>query len=207
MPPCMTKAPRTAAQSKRDKRERIAEAAWALFSEHGYEGTTTKAIAERAGIAAGTLFLYARDKEDLLCLVMHERLDEAIDLAFETVPHKAPFVDRMLHIFGTFLDVYAKNPAVGQPFVRALMNPHGPNGQKVSALTFGFLHRLSYAIREAQLAGEVSPSVEPLLAAQNLFGLYSATLMGWAAGFVSLEVARDPGLRLAFSLQFQGLHA
>jgi TetR/AcrR family transcriptional regulator, cholesterol catabolism regulator len=207
MPLAMAKAPRSAAQSKRDKRERIAEAAWELFSEHGFEATTTKAIAERAGVATGTLFLYARDKDDLLCLVMHERLDAAIDLAFETVPQKAPFVDRMLHIFGTFLDVYQRNPAVAQPFVRALLNPHGPNGQKVSALTFGFLHRLSYSIREAQVAGEVHPSVEPLVAAQNLFSLYSAALMGWASGFVSLELAREPGLRLAFSLQFQGLHA
>src|SRR5690348_18030601 len=73
-------------QHKRDKRERLRAAAWHLFSTVGYDATTTRAIAEKAGVASGTLFLYARDKQDLLFLVFEERLRAAADEAFRTLP-------------------------------------------------------------------------------------------------------------------------
>jgi AcrR family transcriptional regulator len=201
------RSPRPREELKRDKRDRITQAAWDLFSSEGFAGTTTKAVAERAGVATGTLFLYARDKDDLLCLVMHDRLQDAVERAFATLPTEAPFVDRLMHLFGTFLDVYAANPAVGKPFVRALVDAAGPNGQKVTTMTMGFLHRLALHLRESQAKGEIGADIDPYVAAHAIFCLYTGALLGWASGVVSLEVARDPGLRLAFALQFRGLHA
>jgi len=57
-------------QNKAEKRGRIIAAARALFAHKGFEATTTLEIAEAAGVAAGTLFLYAKTKDDLLILPM-----------------------------------------------------------------------------------------------------------------------------------------
>ena len=46
----------TVSKKQLEKRDRIKAAAWALFCARGYEETTTKAIAAKAGIASGTLF-------------------------------------------------------------------------------------------------------------------------------------------------------
>ena len=62
-------------------REQIRLAAWELFTTHGFEKTTTQAIARRAGVAAGTVFLHASDKADLLFLVMHDRLADVVGYA------------------------------------------------------------------------------------------------------------------------------
>src|SRR4051812_16260209 len=59
-------------QNRLDKRARIQRAGWELFTTVGYDETTTREVAERADVAVGTLFLYAEDKRDLLCLVMHD---------------------------------------------------------------------------------------------------------------------------------------
>jgi AcrR family transcriptional regulator len=48
------------------RRRQILEAAVAVFSEAGYEGATVRAIAERAGLAEGTLYLYFPSKRPLL---------------------------------------------------------------------------------------------------------------------------------------------
>lgn len=48
------------------RRRQILEAAVAVFSEAGYEGATVRAIAERAGLAEGTLYLYFPSKRHLL---------------------------------------------------------------------------------------------------------------------------------------------
>src|ERR1700733_10378271 len=53
-------------RKKLDKSKRIKAAAKAVFREKGYTQATMREVSDLAGVAAGTLFLYARDKRDLL---------------------------------------------------------------------------------------------------------------------------------------------
>ncbi|GAB0108425.1 hypothetical protein JMUB6875_74410 [Nocardia sp. JMUB6875] len=62
-----------------DKRSRIFEAAEAMFAEHGFDGTTTQQISDRADIAAGTLFRYAASKGELLLMVYNEKFRAALE--------------------------------------------------------------------------------------------------------------------------------
>lgn len=190
-------------QHKLDKRERLRRAAFELFVERGYDATTTKAVAERAGVAAGTVFLYAKDKADLLFLVMHERLATAVDDRFSTLG-KGPLLERLLHVFAGIFAMYGEHPAVAAAFVRELPGAKGPNADRINALTFAFLHRVAGLVRDAQEAGEVDGAIEPLRAATNVFALYFGALLGWISGFSTLETALDPGLRDALSLQIRG---
>src|SRR6202521_3088084 len=49
-----------------DKREAILAAALALFAERTFDGTAVPLIAERAGVAAGTIYRYFDGKEALV---------------------------------------------------------------------------------------------------------------------------------------------
>ncbi|AUX27769.1 TetR family transcriptional regulator [Sorangium cellulosum] len=195
------------AQQKLDTRRRIRDAAWALFTELGYEETTTKAVAERAEVAAGTVFVHARDKADLLMLVMHDRLGAAVDAAFETLPRREPLLGQLMHVFQALFAMYGEHPRVAQAFVRAYPGAAGPNGERMSALTFAFLHRIAGLVRDAQARGEVAADIDPLAAAHNVFALYFAALLSWLSGFVTLGAALDPVLKNALALQHRGLRA
>lgn len=77
----MSVAPRPVGRRERNKQqklERIMAAAGELFAEHGVDEVTTQQIAERADIGAGTLFLYARNKGELLLLVQNAAYAEAL---------------------------------------------------------------------------------------------------------------------------------
>lgn len=52
--------------SKEERRSQFLSAALKLFAANGVQGTTTAAISEEAGTAAGTLFLYFPTKQDLI---------------------------------------------------------------------------------------------------------------------------------------------
>ncbi len=56
--------------------DKIIQAAIEIFSQKGYNGTTTKEIAGKAGIAEGTIFRYFPKKQDLL----HGILIKAIEV-------------------------------------------------------------------------------------------------------------------------------
>lgn len=194
-------------QAKLEKRERIRAAAWELFTTVGYDETTTKLVAERADVAAGTLFLYASDKADLLCMVMHDRLAAVVDARFSTLPAKAPLVEQLIHVFRGPFQMYAEHPGIARAFVAAFPSATGPNGQAAHAMTFGFLHRLGGLIAAAQARGEVAADVEPFLAASNVFSLYFGALIAWISGHATLETALVPLLSTSLELQMRGLRA
>ena len=59
--------------SKTPARDRLAQAAFDLFDERGYEQTTVDDITERAGLGRTTFFRYYRSKEDVI-FPDHDRL-------------------------------------------------------------------------------------------------------------------------------------
>lgn len=58
-------------------RDRLVDAAFDLFDEHGYEQTTVDEIADRAGVGRTTLFRHYRSKEDVI-FPDHDRLLAAV---------------------------------------------------------------------------------------------------------------------------------
>ncbi len=53
-------------------RARLVEKALEVFGERGFRGTTIKRIAGRAGLAAGTVYTYFKDKDDLIRATLDE---------------------------------------------------------------------------------------------------------------------------------------
>ncbi len=97
--------------------ETITEAAFAVFGERGFGGTTIKEIATRAGIASGTIYTYYADKEQLFRAVVqigwdriiHElenigegdqsldvRFERLLDTGFKTLADSVPLIKGMI---------------------------------------------------------------------------------------------------------------
>jgi AcrR family transcriptional regulator len=75
--------------TKPTARERLAEAAFALFDERGYEQTTVDDITERAGLGRTTFFRHYRTKEDVI-FPDHERLLDQVAERLRTSSHGTP---------------------------------------------------------------------------------------------------------------------
>ena len=64
-----------------DKYQRILDAAVEVIAERGYFGSPVSAIAERAGVADGTIYLYFKSKDD----VLRTAIDTAFDRYFQEI--------------------------------------------------------------------------------------------------------------------------
>jgi AcrR family transcriptional regulator len=74
--------PRTHEQNQalRDEtRARIIKAALTLFSAHGYERTTVKAIAEAAGVAQGLMYSHFAGKDELLQAIFQQSIQDVYE--------------------------------------------------------------------------------------------------------------------------------
>jgi AcrR family transcriptional regulator len=72
--------------SKQAARDRLAEAAFTLFDERGYEQATVDDITDRAGLGRTTFFRHYRSKEDVI-FPDHDRLLEQIKDRLATSNH------------------------------------------------------------------------------------------------------------------------
>lgn len=70
---------RITSEAKQANREKILQAAARLFGEKGFEETTTRDIAQDAGLAVGTMFNYFQSKETLAMTMVNEALLQGIE--------------------------------------------------------------------------------------------------------------------------------
>src|SRR2546421_5744523 len=79
--PALPTPPGQRERNKLDKLRRIKDAARELFVAKGFDDTTTREIALRAGVGIGTIFVYAENKRDLLFLIANEELEKVTERA------------------------------------------------------------------------------------------------------------------------------
>ena len=88
-------------------RERLLDAARQLIEEGGYGTASVIAIAERAGLAAGTLYRHFGSKQELFVEVFRSVCDRevrAMQAAARAVPVEATHVERLQTVFVTFAE-------------------------------------------------------------------------------------------------------
>jgi TetR/AcrR family fatty acid metabolism transcriptional regulator len=67
------------ASRKKEKYDLILEASLKVIAENGYHGSQVSKIAKEAGVADGTIYLYFKNKEDILISLFRDRLGQLIE--------------------------------------------------------------------------------------------------------------------------------
>lgn len=198
-------------RNKRDKRRRILAAARALFVEKGFDAATTREIASRAGVGAGTLFTYARDKRELMYLVFRDQIETVQERAFADVPAKAPLVDQLMHVFGHFFDAYDAERGFARDFLRQRFHVFldaKAAGEEMTGVTLSFLDGLGRLVDGARERERLRVDFPAMIAALNFFSVYLLVVDAWLGS--PWELPRDSFeqmLRDALTLQVDGLRA
>jgi TetR/AcrR family fatty acid metabolism transcriptional regulator len=81
-----------------DKRAAILDAATAIFARRGFFGAQVADVARAAGIAAGTVYLYFRSKDEILTSIFDRTMQEAIAEGRASLADVSDPVERLRHI-------------------------------------------------------------------------------------------------------------
>lgn len=161
------------AQRKAETHAQIAAAARALLEEQGFEGTTFRAIARRAGVSVGTVHNYAGSKAQLVVDLLVDDLEQTIAAGLQTLP-PPPLIGQLMHLFSGFLHLYAAHPALARTYIKESMFASDPAFGRYLQLTAGFAVRLGGL---AEASGQLREGVAPLLAGQLLLDSYLSVVV------------------------------
>jgi AcrR family transcriptional regulator len=166
---------RVNAQTRAATRQRILDAARQQFAANGFAASTTRVIADAAGIATGTLFNYFATKEAILAALVAEAADGA-GQEFEERAGEGDSFEEALFAFVVAglrkLEPLRRHLTV---LLETALNPlvAAPEGEE-QALRVAHLETVTRLAKEHGL-GELSP-----VALQLYWTLYTGVLMYWA---------------------------
>jgi len=106
----MTPVTRTSTRGGELKRQAILEAALELFVERGYHGTAVPAVAEKAGVGAGTIYRYFANKEALVNELFREQKQALTAHVLEGFPTGAPAREQHRAFWQRMSDFARQNP-------------------------------------------------------------------------------------------------
>src|ERR1700761_6110443 len=86
-------------QGRLERLARIKETARGIFERDGFDGATMRRIAEEAGVSSGLVFLHARDKGELLLMVLNDDLEQLTRQAFSGIDEHAPLMTQLALAF------------------------------------------------------------------------------------------------------------
>lgn len=99
---------------KREKdlrRELAMDAVMAIYKEEGYHAITMEKIAERCEISRASLYLYFKNKDEILINAIVDHMEYFTDLLEDLYENRERLKDNLLReLWGRFIDFYEKEP-------------------------------------------------------------------------------------------------
>src|SRR5215218_4972761 len=148
-----------------DKRERILTSALKVFAQKGFFGAKVSDVAEAAGVADGTIYLYFKSKDDLLISLFERRMQQVNDTlrtAIEAV--KSPR-DQLRAFITTYLQLVHDEPSAAEVLTIELRQSSKFMKEYENPQFADFLRMLGGIIAAAQDAGELTSGIPPHVAA------------------------------------------
>jgi TetR/AcrR family transcriptional regulator, fatty acid metabolism regulator protein len=165
-----------------DKRERILDAAEAIFARSGFFHARVAEIARQAGVADGTIYLYFKSKDDLLISLFESRMERVNRDLAEAIAPAATAIERLLLFVNAYLRLIAENPVVAEVLTIELRQSSKFMKEYANPRFAELLKMLGNTVAEGQQSGELEPSVPAPVAARMIFGILDELALAWLLG-------------------------
>jgi len=157
-----------------DKRERILSAAERIFARHGFFAAKVSDVAKEAGVADGTIYLYFKNKDDLLISVFERRMQEVNAKLRAAIAGKPPR-EQLRAFIRTYLQLVHDEPAAAEVLTVELRQSSKFMKEYANPEFADFLRVLGGIVSAAELDAAVPAHV----GARMIFGMLDELALAW----------------------------
>ncbi len=151
-----------------DTRKRIYEAALELFRENGFEQTTMRDIAQKAGVALGAAYYYFASKEAIVLAFYHEMQEGSHEAVLENMRGQKKLKERLRGVLEKRFELLSPN----RKFCGALFrhaadssDPLSPFSEETRSIREASMEHLRVAMEggDVKVAADLKPHLPYLL--------------------------------------------
>ena len=181
-------------RERADKHELILEAAISVFAEKGFHGARIADIARAAGVADGTIYLYFRNKDDVLLTIFEEKMEmltaglraalDGVDDPLDRIRTFARYHCRQVQEHRALAEVLQIELRLSNKFLKEY------RPEKL----WEYLHVFAAIVRDGQERGLIRAEVDAFVAMWAFFGALDELGVQWVLARrkqFSLEATAD----------------
>lgn len=166
---------------KRDKPKykQIIDAAVIAIAENGYHQAQVSKIAKQAGVADGTIYLYFKNKEDILISVFREKMGVFVDNLQDIIKNGSSSSEKLAQMIENHFKVLSDDRHLATVTQLELRQSNKEVRLKINAILKEYLKLLDEILIEGMLSGEFNPTMDVRLARQMVFGTIDEITTTW----------------------------
>jgi TetR/AcrR family transcriptional regulator, fatty acid metabolism regulator protein len=162
-----------------DKREAILKAATRVFAQSGFFNAQVADVAKAAGVAAGTVYLYFRSKDDLLVSLFERTMKDAIAAGRDALIGATDPRERLKRIARLHLERLGRDRDLAVVFQVELRQSTKFMERFSSSYLREYLGIIREAVEAGQTAGLFRADISATTAAKILFGALDEMATNW----------------------------
>src|SRR5580700_2268902 len=165
-----------------DKRVRILDAAVRVFAKKGFHATRVSEVANAAGVADGTIYLYFKSKDELLVSLFEDRVERLLAFLHSDLPRSGSASDKLRRVIELQLGLLEGERDLAE-VVTVIIRQSTKLMKEYAAPKFtAYLDAIARVVADGQTSGELRADISPHLAARAIFGALDGIAMTWALG-------------------------
>jgi len=162
-----------------EKRQRILDAAVAEIARHGYYQTTVAMIARRAGVADGTIYLYFKNKDELLFSIFDRAMGRFIRQGQAELPDEGGAEQKLRRIIQLHLSLVGADQDLAIITQVELRHSLHFMNQLSRSQVGEYLGIIAEVVEQGQQEGIFKAGTDPLFAAKAIFGILDEMATDW----------------------------
>ncbi|WP_322535952.1 TetR/AcrR family transcriptional regulator [Bacillus altitudinis] len=166
-------------KQKRPKYMQIIDAAVVVIAENGYHQSQVSKIAKQAGVADGTIYLYFKNKEDILISLFKEKMGQFIERMENDIQKKPSAKEKLLLLIREHFRLLSQDHHLALVTQLELRQSNLELRQKINEVLKGYLNMLDSILTEGKKTGEFRQNLDVRLARQMVFGTIDETATTW----------------------------
>lgn len=166
---------------KRDKPKykQIVDAAIIVIAENGYHQAQVSKIAKEAGVADGTIYLYFKNKEDILISVFKEKMAIFIEDLEEILKKNISTSEKLFKMIDNHFRLLHEDRYYAIVTQLELRQTNKELRMQINGVLKEYLTLLDNILKEGMDNGTLDDSIDIRLARQMVFGTIDETLTSW----------------------------
>lgn len=161
------------------KYKQIIDAAVVVIAENGYHQAQVSKIAKQAGVADGTIYLYFKNKEDILISVFQEKMGVFVSELEKIIAKDASAADQLGMMINSHFSLLANDLHLAIVTQLELRQSNHDIRMKINNVLRGYLKLMDRILISGIESGEFDQNMDIRLARQMVFGTMDETITTW----------------------------
>ncbi|MCT8137446.1 TetR/AcrR family transcriptional regulator [Anaerobacillus sp. CMMVII] len=170
---------KTLAKRRGQKYDQIIEAAVKVIAQNGYHHSQVSKIAKEAGVADGTIYLYFKNKEDILVSLFQEKMGKFIQKIEDELAGESSIEEKLLLLITMHLQQLQADHSLAIVTQLELRQSNIELRNRINEVLRGYLKLIDTIILLGIKEGIFSEEIDVRIARQMIFGTIDEVVTNW----------------------------